>query len=129
MRYRPILPLLVAAVVAFALALPAAASSSNKWRIQCSEGAKSDGELVFRVDAGDTAALDIVVAIPKGTSENQVARRIRDAFKAKLDSARFRVEVDDGEDVLVKAVGNQKNFTLTLASNSVKAVRIDLDRE
>ena len=39
-------PLLAAALLLFA-ALPAFAAS-NKWRIQCSEGAKSSGEIVFR---------------------------------------------------------------------------------
>ncbi len=109
-------------------ALPAFAAS-NKWRIQCSEGAKSSGELLFRFTPRGEAALDVVVPIPDGTSENNVARRIRDAFSAKLDPQRFHVEVDDGEDVLVKKKGGQPDFDLALVSNTVKAVRIKLDRE
>ena len=58
-----------------------------------------------------------------------VARKIRDVLRAKLDSKAFSVEVDDGEDVLVKKAHSQPNFGLKLVSNSVKAVRINLDRE
>ena len=125
---RPGLPLL-AAFLLLALAWPALAANSNKWRIQCSEGAKSTGEITFRFEFGDAADFAVAVPIPKGTSENRVARIIRDTLAQKLDPKRFHVEVDDGEDVLVKAKGGQKDFTITLVSNTVKAVRIVLDRE
>lgn len=120
---------LLAVTLLSVLALPALAANSNKWRIQCSEGAKSSGEITFRFEFGDAADFDISVPIPKGTSENGVARTIRDTFRQKLDAKRFHIEVDDGEDVLVKAKGGQKDFTITLAGNTVKAVRIVLDRE
>jgi len=110
-------------------ALPALASNSNKWRIQCSEGAKSTGEIVFRFTPKGGAAFDVAVAIPDGTSENHVARIIRDTLRQKLDAAKFHVEVDDGEDVLVKRAGSEPNFDLKVASNTVKAARIGLDRE
>lgn len=118
-----------AAVLLFLAALPALAGGSNKWRIQCSEGAKSTGEIVFRFTPDGGTAFDVAVAIPDHTSENHVARLIRDTFRKQLDAARFHVEVDDGEDVLVKKKGNQPNFDLKVASNTVKAVRIGLDRE
>lgn len=110
-------------------ALPAFASASNKWRIQCSEGAKSNGEIVFRFTPAGGTAFDVVVAIPDHTSEDHVARLIRDTFRQKLDAAKFHVEVDDGEDVLVKKRGAAPNFDLKVESNTVKAVRISLDRE
>ena len=119
--------LALAAALLFA-ALPAFAAS-NKWRIQCSESAKSSGELLFRFTPKGEAAVDVVVPIPDGTSENDVARRIRDVFRAKLDPQRVHVEVDDGEDVLVKKKGGQPDFDLALVSNTVQAVRIKLDRE
>ena len=78
---------------------------------------------------GSAADFAVAVPIPKGASENRVARIIRDTLAQKLDPKRFHVEVDDGEDVLVKAKGGQKDFTITLVSNTVKAVRIVLDRE
>lgn len=120
--------LLFAVVLFFAAALPAFAAS-NKWRIQCSEGAKSSGEIVFRFTPKGGVALDVAVPVADGTSENHVARTIRDALRQKLDAKAYHVEVDDGEDVLVKRLSGQPNFDLEVVSNSVKAVRIRLDRE
>ena len=40
--------------------------------------------------------------IKNGRSENNVAKDVRDGFKSGL-SAEYNVEVDDGEDVLIKA--------------------------
>jgi hypothetical protein len=119
---------LVAALLIFA-ALPAFASPSNKWRIQCSEGAKSSGEIVLRFTPKGAAAFDVTVPIPDGTSENHVARILRDTLRQNLDAAKFQVEIDDGEDVLVKRKAGQPNFDLKVASNTVKALRIGLDRE
>ncbi len=121
--------LTLAAALLFLAALPAFAGGSNKWRIQCSEGAKSTGEIVFRFTPDGGTAFEVAVAIPDHTSEDHVARIIRDTFRQKLDAARFHVEVDDGEDVLVKKKGSEPNFDLKVASNTVKAVRINLDRE
>ena len=121
--------LALATVLLACTALPAAAMNSNKWRVQCSEGAKSTGEITFRFEFGDAEDFDVVVPVPDGTSENQVARIIRDTFRKQLDPKRFNAEVDDGEDVLVKAKRGQKDFTLTLKGNTVKATRIVLDRE
>ncbi len=121
--------LTLAAALLWLAALPAFASASNKWRIQCSEGAKSSGEIVFRFTPKGGTAFDVTVPIPDGTSENHVARIVRDTLRQKLDAAKFQVEVDDGEDVLVKKKGSEPNFDLKVASNTVKAVRIGLDRE
>ena len=117
------------AVALVAVALPALASPSNKWRIQCSEGARSAGEILFRFTPKGATPFEVKVEIPKGTGENAVARRIRDTFKQTLDAKRFHVEVDDGEDVLVKKKGGAPDFDLEVVSNTVKAVRINLDRE
>ena len=126
---RPSSRLALAGGLLFLAALPAFAGGSNKWRIQCSEGAKSSGEIVFRFTPKGGTAFDVAVAIPDGTSENHVARIIRDTFRQKLDGAKFHAEIDDGEDVLVKKKGSQPNFDLQVLSNTVKAVRIGLDRE
>ncbi len=101
----------------------------NKWRIQCSEGANSDGEIVFRVTPKGGQPTDVRVAIEDGTSENAVARRIRDAFRAALPKESYDVETDDGEDVLVKKDFGADDFSLQLVSDGVKGVRINLDRE
>ena len=119
----------LAAVLLLLGTLPAFASPSNKWRIQCSEGAKSGGEIVFRFTPKGGTAFDVTVPVPDGTSENHVARIVRDTLRQNLDAAKFHVEVDDGEDVLVKKKGSEPNFDLKVASNTVKAVRIGLAPE
>ena len=115
-----------------AAAPPAAAkvpAPENKWRIQCSEGANSDGEIVFRVTPKAGQPTDVRVAIKDGTSENAVARQIRDAFRKTLPKESYDIETDDGEDVLVKKHFGADDFSLQLVSNGVKGVRINLDRE
>jgi hypothetical protein len=119
----------MAAVLLLLAALPAFALPSNKWRIQCSEGAKSTGEILFRFTPKGGTPFDVKVGIPKGTGENAVARLIRDTFRRTLDAKRFHVEVDDGEDVLVKKKGGAPDFDLEVVANTVKALRINLDRE
>jgi hypothetical protein len=101
----------------------------NKWRIECSEGANSDGAIVFRVTPKDGAPLDVRVAIENGTSENAIARRIRDEFRKTLPKDDYSVETDDGEDVLVKARFGKPTFSLELVGKDVAGVRIDLERE
>ena len=54
---------------------------------------------------------------------------ISDAFKSQLPDDRFYIQVDDGEDVLVKKKRGEENFELNLVSNTFKSVHINLDRE
>lgn len=111
------------------VATVAFARPSNKWRIQCSEGARSDGVIVFHLQPEGGTVQVIEVPVEKGTGENAVARRIRDVFREQLSPEHYHVEVDDGEDVLVKKKGSTPNFDLRVESTSVEAVRINMDRE
>ena len=120
--------LTLAAGLLFLAALPAFAGGSNKWRIQCSEGAKSTGEIVFRFTPDGGTAFEVAVAIPDHTSEDHVARIIRDTFRQKLDAARFHVEVDDGEDVLVKK-RKGPDYEVKLVESTLKGTRISIDKE
>ena len=120
---------LVTLLASLLLSLSVLASPSNKWRIQISESARSDGELVFLLSPKGGDSMQIVVPVTRGTSENQVAQEIRKGFQSQLDGAKFSVEVDDGEDVLIKTRAGQPDVDLKLASNTVESVRINLDRE
>lgn len=102
---------------------------SNKWRIEVSEGARSDGVMLFRVSPKDQAAIDVRVHINDGLRENMVAKAIRNAFREQLPKGDYHVERDDGEDVLVKRRWGTPRFGLDLVSSDVKAVRIDLEKE
>ncbi len=120
--------ILMLALAAFA-ATPALASPSNKWRIEVSEGAKSDGEMIFYMTPEGAEPMEIRVRIDKGTGENKVARKIHDAFQRALSGDEYNVEVDDGEDVLIKKRGEGSRFDLVLATSSVKSVRIKIEKE
>ena len=52
--------------------------------------------------------------IRSGRAENNVAKDVRDAFAAKLSPERYTVEVDDGEDILIKKKEGQPDFALEL---------------
>ena len=52
-------------------------SYSNAWRIEVSEGANSNGEIMFRVTPMGGATQDVRVVIDDGTSEDHVARVIK----------------------------------------------------
>lgn len=108
---------------------PVHAKPSNKWRIEVSGGAKSDGEIVFLVNPINADKIEVRVSVKNRTRENNVAKTIRDALKAQLPSSGYHIEVDDGEDVLVKKKRGSADFDLLLIGNSVKRVRINLDRE
>ncbi len=106
-----------------------ASSASNKWRIEVSEGAKSNGLIIFRLTPEGSSPIEVTVHINDGLRENKVAKAIKTAFKEQLPAGNYHVERDDGEDVLIKKRRKTKNFKLELISNSVKAVRINLDKE
>lgn len=101
---------------------------SSKWRIEVSESAKSDGVITLRVTPDGGTPIDVSVPIPAGRSENQVARHIQDSLGATLDRKTYEVEVDDGEDVLVKRSGGA-TFNLKLIDTDVQSVRITIDEE
>jgi len=123
-----ILASMLAAVTLGYLA-PATASDSNKWRIAVNHNAHSDGELVFRVHPKGGEPQDLTVQITKGTGENDVARAIRDSFRAQLPADAYHVETDDGEDVLVKKRHGAANFNLMLVSTTVENVKFKIKKE
>ena len=103
---------------------------SNRWRLQVSEGADNDGVMTFRFTPKDGAPVDIPVHLKKGRGEDGCARDIRDAFRTALDKKAYKIEVDDGEDVLVKKhLGHAPDFSIELVGSTVKGTRINFDRE
>jgi hypothetical protein len=106
----------------------ALAEPSNKWRIEVSGGAESNGVIVLRVVPIGGTPVDVEILVPKIAGENQVARLIRDGLYAGLGKG-YRVESDDGEDVLVKRRNSTPNFDLILVSNGVQGVSMRLQHE
>jgi len=102
---------------------------SNKWRLQISGDAESDGVMKFRVTAKNEAPIDVSVTLKDGRSENGVARDIRDALSAQLPKGSYSVETDDGEDVLIKKTLGESDFAIELVSSTADDVRVNFDRE
>jgi hypothetical protein len=101
---------------------------SNKWRLQISEGANNDGVMNFRVTPKGGSAIDVPVSLKKGRGEDGCARDIRDTFKKTLDKDVYRIELDDGEDVLIK-VRKGPYVSIELVDSTVKGTRVNFDRE
>ncbi|MGO4549956.1 hypothetical protein AB4059_02480 [Lysobacter sp. 2RAF19] len=118
----------LAVVVALALALPAAASESNKWRLQFSGSAKTDGEIELVLTPHGAEAAHVIVAIPKGTGENRAAKMVVEAIRKQFGDALYKSEVDDGEDVLVKARRGTPDFQVLIQRNTT-GLRISPDKE
>lgn len=102
---------------------------SNKWRIEVSEGANSNGAFVFHVTPKDAELQVITIEIDDGESENDVARTIKNGFEDQLDTGKYDIEMDDGEDVLVKKDGSEPDFALQVISSTVDSVRLKVERE
>ncbi|HET6565894.1 MAG TPA: hypothetical protein VFG52_10815 [Xanthomonadales bacterium] len=104
-------------------------SYSNKWRIECSGKAHSDGTIVIKLSPKEGEPITIEVPVANKTSENDVAKTLVKGLQAKLDKKAYHVERDDGEDVLVKKKGKSTNFGLEIVSNDVEHVRIHVEKE
>jgi len=115
---------LVLAAISFA-----GAPTSNKWRIELDGQAQTSGEITFRVTPRQGEPTDVTVSIRSGRAENNVAKDVRDAFAAKLPPQRYSVEVDDGEDVLVKKHEGQPDFALELVDSGVQNVSVKIHGE
>jgi len=111
------------------LATAASAKPSNKWRIKCDHKADVAGVLVLRLTPEGQAAVDVTVDIPEGTHENNAARNIRKAIKSSSLGERYKVELDDGEDVLIKRRSRQPDIDLEILSNTAEGLSIKAHTE
>jgi hypothetical protein len=105
-----------------------APSLSNKWRIEVSGGANSDGHFLFRVTPDQGTPVDVKVPIGDGRGENAVAGDIMRAMRKTLDKKTYKTEVDDGEDVLLKKKTGP-DFALELVESTVKHTKIKIEKE
>jgi uncharacterized protein (DUF2141 family) len=124
----------ISLATAFSLTLAAlsfadAAPTANKWRIELEGQALKSGDIQFRVTPRQGESTDITVNIRSGRAENNVAKDVRDAFAAKLSPERYTVEVDDGEDILIKKKEGQPDFALELLESDVQNVSIKIEGE
>ena len=128
-KARAMLAAIASSVLLAALSFADAPGASNKWRIELNGGAASSGDMVFRVTPRQGEPVEVNVAIRSGRSENHVAKDVRDAFAATLSPDRYTVEVDDGEDVLIKKKDGQPDFGLELVESRVQNVSLKIEAE
>lgn len=121
------LPLMLISLFVFSQA--AMADMSNKWRMEFNGSANSDGAITVRISPEGGIPLEITTLVSKGTRENMVAKAVVESLQSKLPRGAYNVERDDGEDVLIKKGTGTPNFGLDVLSNTVKNVKINLDKE
>jgi hypothetical protein len=129
MKLSALVTVIASSVLLAPLAYADAAPTSNKWRIELDGQALKTGAMQFRVTPRQGEPTDITVSIRSGRAENNVAKDVRDAFAAKLNPERYTVEVDDGEDVLIKKKEGQPDFALELLESDVRNVNIKIEGE
>jgi hypothetical protein len=129
MKIAPICTAIIATLLLAALASADTSPTANKWRIEFNGQALTSGDIVFRVTPRQGQPTDISVAIKSGRAENNVAKDVRDALAAKLSPDRYTIEVDDGEDILVRKKEGQPDFAFELVESHVQNVSIKVEGE
>ena len=119
---------ILAAGLALAMSNAGADGVENKWRIEVDGNARTAGRIVLQVAPAKGEPIRAVAIISNGRKENDVARDVSTALQ-KVASNHYNVEVDDGEDVLVKKQDGERNFVVTVVENTVQGVNIAVDAE
>jgi hypothetical protein len=120
---------IVSSLLLAAMAFADGGPTANKWRIELDGQALKTGDIQFRVTPRQGDSTDITVSIRSGRAENNVAKDIRDALAAKLPPERYSVELDDGEDILIKKKEGQPDFAFELLESNVQNVSIKIEGE
>ncbi len=120
--------LMLAASLMLAMSTASADGVENKWRVEFSGNAESAGRIVLQVAPAKGEPIRAVAEIANGRAENEVARDVGAALQA-VASNHYNVEIDDGEDVLLKKQDGERDFVVTVVENNVQGVRIDIDAE
>jgi hypothetical protein len=102
---------------------------TDDYRISVDEDAESDGEIVFALTPKGGTQQDVKVAIKKGTSENNVAGEIKKAFVAQIGTKDYNIEMEDGENVIIERSMGAKDYSLVLASSTVKGITVKVHRD
>ena len=119
---------ILAAGLALAMSNAGADGVENKWRIEVDGNARTAVRIVLQVAPAKGEPIRAVAIISNVRKENDVARDVSAALQ-KVASNHYNVEVDDGEDVLVKKQDGERNFVVTVVENTVQGVNIAVDAE
>jgi hypothetical protein len=84
--------------------------------------------LVLAITPSHGEPVTVPIEVASGTRENRVAKRVVDVLREAI-GADYKIERDDGEDVLVKRRLGRDRFNVTVVSNAIRGVRLNLDQE
>lgn len=119
-------------ILAASLALCAFAANAdgleNKWRLEVSGSAKTAGQIVVQVSPEKGDPIRATTQVAAGRAENDVAADLSTALQM-VASGHYSVDVDDGEDVLVKKKDGERDFAVTVVENTVQGVTVNIDTE
>ena len=129
MKLGAILTAVVFSLMLAAMAFADASPTSNKWRIEMSGQALTTGEILFRVTPRQGESVDVSVGIRSGRAREQRRQGCARRTCRKAQPDRYTIEVDDGEDILIKKKEGQPDFALELVESSVQNVSIKVEGE
>jgi hypothetical protein len=114
-------------------AAPVNRNFDEDWKITVNGKAKSAGAISFRVifapsyDGSPGPEKFIEVLVSEGTSENDAADMIGNAFQVILGEDDFNIKVSWGENIKIEAKDDTPDFVLELASSSVQGLSIEVE--
>jgi len=131
MKHIPNRFLLTAALgVAFTIGAPAAfADPSNKWDIDVSGRAKTDGQITLAITPAGGEAQEVAVDIPAATNHEAAIVLISNALSQAFGQGVYRVRADDRDTVEVEAVNGNRDFDIIMVRNTADGLTVELDRE
>ena len=127
-RIRTGLAAIAAAICLGSFATAAQADAAGKWRVEFGSHAGNDGTLTLRVAPEGGAPVDVETKITARSGADKVAKAVRDSLKVSLGEG-YHVEIDDGEDVVIKREGKTPKFEVTLASSTLTGVEVKIRKE
>jgi hypothetical protein len=106
---------------------------SDEWIIIVKGKTENAGKIGFKLtyapsDDGLAGGEEFIEApIPAGTSENDAAEMIANAFKTVLHVNKFDVDWHDGEKIQVEARSETPDFAIEIASNPLQGISITIE--
>jgi hypothetical protein len=106
---------------------------SDEWTLIVKGKTENAGNISFKLTyapsddglAGDEAFIE--APIPAGTSENEAAEMIANAFKTVLHVNKFDIDWHDGEKIQVEAKAQTPDFAIEIASNPLQGISITIE--
>ena len=105
-----------------------AGKPASKWQLEMDNSSANEGEIVLRFAPLNMTPVDVTTKFPKGVGENEAARILRDSLRAALGKG-YKIQVDDGEEVLIRKNGKTPKFEITQVSSTVEGLVVKIKRD